>query len=78
MQYYLAGWILTHLSPRDAVYDAMQQRGGALRTLVVLFEAIDCVTSLTGAFDQGARRFPGAPAAPYTAALASALGGSLF
>ena len=78
VQYYLLGWALTHYAPSDYIFQAMQRRGDPLRLAVTLFEALDCVTALTGAFDQGAARFPAAPAAPYTAALASALGGSVF
>ena len=78
VQYYLLGWLCTHYAPRDFVWRAMQQRGNPLRTIVALLEALDCVTALTGAFDQGAAKFPNAPVAPFSAALASALGGGVF
>jgi len=78
VQYYLVfGFWLINFSPGDFVYRWLKTPFHPLRLMMVFGEAVDDSTTITGAFEKGARLQPDVPAAPYVAALAAVLGGGI-
>jgi len=79
LQYYLAfGFWLINFSPRDIAYRMCTTPLHPVRLLMVFGEAVDDSTTITGAFEKGARLFPNAPAGPYVAGFAAVLGGGIM
>jgi len=75
--YLLFGYLLVNYSPGDYVYKALQKPHHPLRLCVQFGEAVDDNTTITGAFEKGARLHPNSHAAPYVSALAAVLGGGI-
>lgn len=78
VQFYLVfGFWLVNFSPGDFVYRWLNTPLHPLRLMMVFGEAVDDSTTITGAFEKGARLQPDVPAAPYVAAMAAILGGGI-
>jgi hypothetical protein len=72
------GMIIAYWSPLDIVYRHVSDPTSVLGFIVRFVESIDVSVALCEAFEKGARLQPSVPAAPYIAAMATALGGSIF